>query len=72
MISVYLKQEPIRKAYRLLLELIFGLSQELCCYSVLENNNNENDKYILLVGDDKDTVYTFDISLKSFGLKIFC
>jgi CheY-like chemotaxis protein len=33
----------------------------------LKNNNNENDKYILLVDDDKDTVYTFDLYLKSLN-----
>jgi CheY-like chemotaxis protein len=31
------------------------------------NNNDKNNKYILLVDDDKDTVYTFDIYLKSIG-----
>ena len=41
--------------------------KELYCYSILKNNNNENDKYILLVDDDKDTVYTFDLYLKSLG-----
>ena len=30
-------------------------------------NNNNNHKYILLVDDDEDTVYTFDIYLKSIG-----
>ncbi|HEU5461512.1 MAG TPA: response regulator [Nitrososphaeraceae archaeon] len=29
--------------------------------------NNNNNKYILLVDDDEDTVYTFDIYLKSIG-----
>ena len=33
----------------------------------MKNNKNDNDKYILLVDDDKDTVYTFDIYLKSSG-----
>jgi CheY-like chemotaxis protein len=33
----------------------------------LKNNNNENYKYILLVDDDKDIVYTFNIYLKSLG-----
>jgi CheY-like chemotaxis protein len=41
--------------------------KELCYYSILKNNNNENDRYILLVDDDKDAVYTFDLYLKSLG-----
>ena len=31
---------------------------------MITNNNN---KYILLVDDDKDTIYTFDLYLKSLG-----
>ena len=41
--------------------------KELYCYSILKNDNNENDNYILLGDDDEDTVYTFDIYLKSLG-----
>ena len=41
--------------------------KELYCYRILKNDNNENDNYILLVDDDEDTVYTFDIYLKSLG-----
>jgi CheY-like chemotaxis protein len=32
-------------------------------------NNNKN-KYILLVDDDKDTLFTFELYLKSIGYKI--
>ena len=41
--------------------------QELQNISKISNNNN---KYILLVDDDKDTVYTFDLYLKSKGYSI--
>jgi CheY-like chemotaxis protein len=33
--------------------------------------NNKNNKYILLVDDDKDTIFTFDLYLKSIGYTIF-
>lgn len=33
----------------------------------LNKHNNNSNKYILLVDDDKDTVYTYDIYLKSIG-----
>jgi CheY-like chemotaxis protein len=33
----------------------------------LKKNKNDNEKYILLVDDDKDTVYTFHLYLKSLG-----
>jgi CheY-like chemotaxis protein len=36
----------------------------------LVNQNNNSNKYILLIDDDKDTVYTFDIYLKSIGFTI--
>ena len=36
---------------------------------IIEKNNNN--KYILLVDDDKDTIFTFDLYLKSIGYTIF-
>jgi CheY-like chemotaxis protein len=34
------------------------------------NKNNNNNKYILLVDDDNDTIFTFDLYLKSIGYTI--
>ena len=36
---------------------------------IIDNHNNNN-KYILLVDDDQDTIFTFDLYLKSIGYTI--
>src|SRR5688500_10205989 len=37
--------------------------------NIIDNNRNDN-KYILLVDDDKDTIFTFELYLKSIGYTI--
>ena len=39
----------------------------MCYISISTISNDNSNKYILLVDDDKDIVYTFDIYLKSIG-----
>ena len=42
----------------------------MCYISISTISNDNSNKYILLVDDDKDIVYTFDMYLKSIGYTI--